>query len=187
MNELVKAAIDTASSSMEKAIGHLESGLAKIRAGKASTQMLDGLFIDYYGSSTPVSQVANINTPDARTITIQPWEKNLIGAIEKAIFAANLGFTPQNDGLLIRINIPPLTEDRRKELVKQSKAEGEHAKVSIRNARRDGNEFIKKLIKDGLAEDLGKDAEANIQTLTDSFIARADKLLEQKEKEIMTV
>lgn len=187
MNEQVKAAINTVNSSMEKAILHLESGLAKIRAGKASTHMLDGLFIDYYGSSTPVSQIANINTPDARTLTIQPWEKNLIGAIEKAIFAANIGFTPQNDGLLIRINIPPLTEDRRKELVKQSKAEGEHAKVSIRNARRDGNELIKKLIKDGLAEDLGKDAETNIQQITDTFISKADKLLEQKEKEIMTV
>lgn len=187
MTENVKPHIDNAAAQMEKAIAHLETGLAKIRAGKASTQMLDGIFVDYYGASTPLTGVASINTPDARTIAIQPWEKQMLGIIEKAIFASNIGLTPMNDGQIIRINIPPLTEERRKDLVKQAKAEAEHAKVSIRNARRDANEAIKKLQKDGLAEDVAKGAEANIQHLTDSYIVKADKHLEVKEKEIMTV
>jgi len=187
MNETVKPHIDAATAHMDKAISHLEAGLNKIRAGKASTQMLDGIFVDYYGSSTPLSQVANINTPDARTLLIQPYEKQLLGLIEKSIFASNIGLTPQNDGQLIRINIPPLTEERRKDLVKQSKSEAENAKVSIRTIRREANEAIRKLVKDGLAEDLAKEAEIKVQQLTDAYIIKADKHLEIKEKEIMTV
>ncbi|MEX1189446.1 MAG: ribosome recycling factor [Bacteroidia bacterium] len=187
MNELVKPHIDAANSHMEKAIAHLEAELAKIRAGKASPSMMDGIFVDYYGNSTPLAQVANINTPDARTIVIQPWEKNMLQTIEKAIFSSNMGLTPQNDGQQIRLNLPPVTEERRVGLVKQSKVEAENCKVSVRNIRRDANEAIKKLVKDGLAEDLAKDAEAKVQNLTDTFIQKADKHLENKEKEIMTV
>jgi ribosome recycling factor len=187
MNELVKPHIDSATSLMDKAIAHLESELSKIRAGKASPAMLDGIFVDYYGASTPLNQVAGINTPDARTIVIQPWEKSMLGPIEKAIFASNMGLTPQNDGQMVRLNLPPLTEERRLGLVKQSKAEAENCKVSIRNVRRDANEAIKKLVKEGLAEDIAKDAEAKVQQLTDSYIVKADKHLEAKEKEIMTV
>lgn len=187
MTERIKQQIDSATSLMDKAISHLEAGLAKIRAGKASAQMLEGIFVDYYGANTPLSGVASINTPDARTLSIQPWEKQMLGPIEKAIFASNIGLTPQNDGQVIRINIPPLTEERRKELVKQAKAEAENAKVSIRNIRRDANDAIRKLVKDGLAEDLAKDAETRIQQITDSYIVKADKHLEIKEKEIMTV
>ncbi|MEZ5173808.1 MAG: ribosome recycling factor [Bacteroidia bacterium] len=187
MNELVKPHIEQATSQMEKAISHLEAELAKIRAGKASPAMLEGIFVDYYGANTPLNQVASVNTPDARTIVIQPWEKNMLGPIEKAIFASNMGLTPQNDGQMVRLNLPPVTEERRLGLVKQSKAEAENCKVSVRNIRRDANEAIKKLVKDGLAEDLAKDAEARIQQLTDSYILKADKHLESKEKEIMTV
>ncbi len=187
MTEQVKSQIDASTSLMEKALEHLESELGKIRAGKASPQMLDSIFVDYYGASTPLSQVASVNTPDARTLTIQPWEKNMLGPIEKAIFSSNMGLTPQSDGVQIRLNLPPVTEERRISLVKQSKAEAENCKVSIRNIRRDANEGIKKLVKDGLAEDLAKDAEAKIQQLTDSHIIKADKHLEAKEKEIMTV
>lgn len=187
MNELVKPHIDQATSQMEKAISHLEAELAKIRAGKASPSMLEGIFVDYYGTNTPLNQVASVNTPDARTIVIQPWEKSMLGPIEKAIFASNMGLTPQNDGQMVRLNLPPVTEERRLGLVKQSKAEAENCKVSIRNIRRDANEAIKKLVKDGLAEDLAKDAEARIQQITDSYIQKADKHLETKEKEIMTV
>lgn len=187
MNELVKPHIDNATSLMEKAINHLEAELAKIRAGKANPSMMDGIFVDYYGTNTPLNQVANINTPDARTIVIQPWEKAMLQTIEKAIFSSNMGLTPQNDGEMIRLNLPPVTEERRLNLVKQSKAESETCKVSIRNIRRDANEAIKKLQKDGLAEDLAKDAEAKIQELTDSYSLKADKHLDRKEKEIMTV
>jgi ribosome recycling factor len=187
MTEQVKTQIDSTASLMAKAIDHLEAELGKIRAGKASPQMLDSVYVDYYGSSTPLSQVASVNTPDARTLTIQPWEKNMLGPIEKAIFSSNMGLTPQNDGIQIRLNLPPVTEERRLNLVKQSKAEAENCKVSIRNIRRDANEGIKKLIKDGLAEDLAKDAETKIQHLTDAHIVKADKHLETKEKEIMTV
>ncbi|MCB0820683.1 MAG: ribosome recycling factor [Bacteroidetes bacterium] len=187
MNELVKPHIEQATFQMEKAISHLEAELAKIRAGKASPAMLEGIFVDYYGANTPLNQVASVNTPDARTIVIQPWEKNMLGPIEKAIFASNMGLTPQNDGQMVRLNLPPVTEERRLGLVKQSKAEAENCKVSVRNIRRDANEAIKKLVKDGLAEDLAKDAEARIQQLTDSYILKADKHLESKEKEIMTV
>jgi ribosome recycling factor len=187
MTPEVKQHIDQTNVLMEKAISHLEFELTKIRAGKASPAMLDNLMVDYYGSPTPLNQVASVNAPDARSLTIQPWEKQMLGPIEKTIFAANLGFTPQNDGVQIRINIPPQTEERRRDLVKQSKAEAEHAKVSIRNIRRDANEAIKKLVKDGLAEDIAKDAEAKIQQLTDTYITKTDKHLEVKEKEIMTV
>lgn len=172
---------------MTKALEHLETELAKIRAGRASTQMLEGIHVDYYGSSTPLFQVANVNTPDARTLSIQPWEKNMLTPIEKAIMAANLGFNPQNDGLIIRIVVPPLTEERRKDLVKKTKAEGEHARVTVRNLRRDANELIKKEVKNHLPEDIAKEAETKIQHLTDTFIHKIDHHLETKEKEIMTV
>ncbi len=172
---------------MNKAIDHLETELSKIRAGRASTQMLEGVHVDYYGTSTPLSQVANVSTPDARTIAIQPWEKSMITPIEKAITVANLGFNPQNDGLIIRIVVPPLTEERRKELVKKTKAEGEHARITIRNLRRDANEMIKKEIKNHLPEDVAKETENKIQHLTNTYIEKIDKHLETKEKEIMTV
>jgi len=187
MNELVKPKIDETTALMDKAIAHLENELAKIRAGKANAGMLDGIFVDYYGNNTPLNQVANINTPDARTLSIQPFEKKLLGVIEKSIFASNIGLTPMNDGQVIRIGIPPLTEERRRDLAKQSKGEAENAKVSIRNIRRDSNEAIRKMVKDGLAEDLAKDAETKIQQITDTYIVKTDKILEIKEKEIMTV
>jgi ribosome recycling factor len=172
---------------MQKAITHLESELTKIRAGRANPSMLEGIHIDYYGTNTPLNQVANVTTPDAKTITIQPWDKNALGPIEKAIMAANLGFTPVNDGNVIRINMPVLTEERRKELAKKAKAEGEHARVTVRNIRRDANEVVKKDIKAHLPEDVAKDAEHKIQQMTDAFIQTVDKHLEAKEKEIMTV
>ena len=187
MIEEVKKITDHMNDLMNKAIMHLESELQKIRAGKANPQMLDSIQVDYYGTNTPLSQVANVNTPDARTIVIQPWEKAMIGPIEKAIMAANLGFTPQNDGTLVRINVPPLSEERRKDLVKKARAEGEVAKVSIRTLRRDANEHIKKAQKSGLPEDLAKDAEHKTQLATDQFILKVDKHLDLKEKEIMTV
>lgn len=172
---------------MQKAITHLEVELNKIRAGKASPAMLDGVMVDYYGAMTPLSQVASINTPEARTLVIQPWEKSLIKNIEKAIIDSNLGLAPSNDGIMIRISVPPQSEDRRKDLVKRAKAEGEHAKVGIRNLRRDANDNIKKLQKAGLPEDLAKDGEAKSQKITDDYIAKVDKHLEAKEKDIMTI
>lgn len=172
---------------MTKSISHLESELAKIRAGKASPAMLDGIMVDYYGNPTPLNQAANVSVLDARTISIQPWEKSMLQPIEKGIMAANIGITPQNDGNTIRLFLPPLTEERRKELVKKCNGEGEHAKVSIRNIRRDAIEQVKKLQKDGVSEDECKDAEKNIQDLTDKFIALVDKHLQAKEKEIMAV
>jgi ribosome recycling factor len=174
-------------SSMSKAISHLETELTKIRAGKANPSMLDGIMVDYYGSPTPLNQVGNVSILDARTISIQPWEKSMLQAIEKGIMAANIGITPQNDGNNIRLFLPPLTEERRKELVKKCNGEGEQAKVSVRNIRRDAIEQIKKLQKDGLSEDVCKDGEANIQNATDRFIALVDKHLAAKEKEIMAV
>lgn len=176
-----------ASASMHKAINHLEAELVKIRAGKANPNMIDGIMADYYGSPTAINQVANVSTLDARTISIQPWEKNMLAVIEKAIMAANIGITPQNDGTSIRLFLPPLTEERRKELVKKCNAEGEHAKIAVRNIRRDGIEDVKKLQKDGLSEDAAKDAEADIQQITDKHIALIEKHLEAKEKEIMAV
>ncbi len=171
---------------MQKAIEHLESELSKIRAGRANPAMLDSIHVDYYGTNTPLSQVSSVTIPDARTIAIQPWEKGMLSPIEKAIQAANLGFNPQNDGTLIRINIPVLTEERRKELVKKTKAEVEHGKVTIRNIRRDANEHIKKDSK-SVPEDVVKGLEDQIQKLTDQFIAIIDKHLDAKEKEIMTI
>lgn len=173
--------------SMEKAIGHLELELTKIRAGRANPNMFDGLVVDYYGNPTPINQVGNITVTDARTLVIQPWEKNMLQPIERAIIAANLGVNPQNDGIIIRIFLPPLTEERRKEIVKRVHAEGEHSKVAIRNIRRDAIEHIKRLKKDGLSEDLAKDSEDEIQEMTDKFIGMVDKHLVLKEKEIMSV
>jgi ribosome recycling factor len=179
--------LEDASDSMKKAIAHLEAELVKIRAGRANPQMLDGISVDYYGSPTPVNQVANISVADARTLTIQPWEKNMLQPIERAIIAANIGVTPQNDGSIIRLFLPPLTEERRKEFVKRAHHEGEHSRVSVRSIRRDAIEHIKKLQKDGLSEDVAKDAEKDIQALTDKYIAFVDKHLAAKEKEIMSV
>lgn len=187
MSEEVSRTLNTAQDSMNKAINHLEAELVKIRAGKANPQMLDGIMVDYYGSPVPINQVGNISTLDARTLTIQPWEKNMLQPIERAIIASNIGINPQNDGVIIRLFLPPLTEERRRELVKRSHGEGEHAKVAIRNIRRDAIEAIKKLQKNGLSEDAAKDAEADIQELTNKFIVKVDKHLEAKEKEIMSI
>jgi ribosome recycling factor len=172
---------------MKKAIGHLEAELVKIRAGKANPQMFDGLVVDYYGSPVPINQVANISVMDARTLSIQPWEKNMVQPIERAIIAANMGVTPQNDGAIIRIFMPPLTEERRRELVKRCQGEGEQTKVAVRNIRRDALEGIKRLQKNGLSEDASKDAEAGVQQLTDKYIGLVDTHLSSKEKEIMSV
>lgn len=186
MND-VKSVMDHASAAMDKAINHLEVQLTKIRAGKANPSIFESVMVDYYGSMVPIPQTANVNTQDARTIVIQPWEKSLLTPIEKAIQMANLGLNPQNDGVIIRITIPPLTEERRKELVKTAKSEGEEAKVGIRNARKEAMENVKKLQKNGLPEDEAKDAETKIQQLTDQYVQKADKHFEQKEKEILTV
>jgi ribosome recycling factor len=172
---------------MKKAINHLEAELIKIRAGKANPQMLDNIVVDYYGSPMPINQVANISVMDARTLTIQPWEKNMLQPIERAIINGNIGVTPQNDGVIIRLFLPPLTEERRKELVKKCQAEGEHSKIAVRNIRRDAIESIKKLQKSGLSEDAAKDSEADVQEVTDKFISVIDKHLVSKEKEIMAV
>lgn len=187
MSEELGFIIDDAADTMKKAILHLEVELVKIRAGKANPNMLDGITVDYYGSPTPIAQVANITVLDARTISIQPWEKNMLAQIERSIMAANIGITPQNDGVQIRLFMPPLTEERRKELVKKAGGEGEHAKVAIRNIRRDAIESVKKLQKDGLSEDAAKDAEKDIQDLTDKHISLVEKHLAAKEKEMMTV
>lgn len=187
MNDLIKKQLDDAKEHMEKAVNHTDAELLKLRAGKAMPSMVDGVHVDYYGSPAPISQIANVNTPDARTIVIQPWEKTMISPIEKAILEANLGFNPQNDGSVIRINVPPLTEERRKDLVKKVKAEAENGKVTVRNVRKDANEKIKKLSKDGVSEDEIKGGEAEVQKLTDTFIVKIDKLVEVKEKEILTV
>jgi ribosome recycling factor len=185
--EDVALTLELAEDSMKKAISHLEAELTKIRAGKANPQMLDGIVVDYYGSPTPISQVGNISVMDARTISIQPWEKNMLQPIERAIIASNIGVNPQNDGSLIRLFLPPLTEERRRDLVKKSQAEGEHAKVAIRNIRRDAIENIKKAQKNGLSEDASKDAENDIQELTNRYIILVDKHLSSKEKDIMAV
>ncbi len=187
MSEEVSFIVEEAKSSMEKSINHLEVELTKIRAGKVSPNMLDGLMVEYYGAPTPIAQVANVSVLDSRTISIQPWEKKMLAAIEKSILQANIGITPQNDGNQIRLFMPPLTEERRKELVKKSSAEGEHSKVAIRSIRREAIEDVKKLQKDGLSEDLAKDTEKTIQDLTDSYISLVEKHLVAKEKEIMTI
>lgn len=174
--------------SMQKAIEHLETELTRIRAGKATPTMLDGIMVDYYGNPTPINQVGNLNVMDARTLTIQPWEKNMLQPIERAIIAANIGINPQNDGNIIRLFLPPLTEERRKELVKRSNAEGENAKIAIRNTRRDAIEQIKKLQKDSIiSEDAERDAEAEMQGITDEYISLVERYLSSKEKEIMAV
>lgn len=184
MNEEVEFILDTAKEAMNNAIAHLEKEFRSIRAGKATPAMLGTVLVNYYGSQTPLSQVANVNTPDPRTLTIQPWEKSMLQEIEKAIQLANLGFNPMNNGDIIMINVPPLTEERRIGLAKQSKAEAEHAKVGIRNARKDANNDIKKL---DISEDLKKIAEDDVQKLTDAYVKNIDELLVVKEKEIMTV
>jgi ribosome recycling factor len=183
LNKIKNQALDA----MMKAIEHLETELIKVRAGKATPNLVDGLVVDYYGNPTPINQVGNIAVADARTLTIQPWEKNMLQPIERAIIAANIGITPQNDGNMIRLFMPPLTEERRKELVKRSQVEGEHSKVAIRNIRRDAMEHIKKLQKNGLSEDICKDAEKEVQEMTDRYISVVDKHLAAKEKEVMTV
>jgi ribosome recycling factor len=187
MAEDVASIVSNADDHMQKAINHLEAELQKIRAGKANPQMLDGVMVDYYGSPMPINQVANINVMDARTLSIQPWEKNMLQPIERSIINANIGITPQNDGNIIRIFLPPLTEERRKELVKRCQGEGEHSKIAIRNIRRDAIEHIKKLQKDGLSEDAAKDAEAEVQEVTNKYIGVVEKHLAAKEKEIMSV
>ena len=187
MTEDLNLILEDAKDSMQKGIQHLEAELVKIRAGKASPSMLEGLTVEYYGAPTPISQVANITVLDARTISIQPWEKNMVQAIERSIMAANIGVTPQNDGVQIRLFMPPLTEERRRELVKKASGEGEHSKIAIRNIRRDAIEQVKKLQKDGLSEDAAKDAEKEIQDVTDKFILLVDKHLAAKEKEMMSV
>ena len=187
MTEDISTLIAGAEDQMKKAINHLEAELTKIRAGKANPQMLDNVVVDYYGSPMPINQVANISVMDARTLTIQPWEKNMLQPIERAIINGNIGVTPQNDGVIIRLFLPPLTEERRKELVKKCQAEGEHSKIAVRNIRRDAIESIKKMQKSGLSEDAAKDSEADIQQVTDKFISLIDKHLASKEKEIMAV
>jgi ribosome recycling factor len=179
--------IKDAETNMKKAIAHLEGELTKVRAGKASAGMLDGITVDYYGAPTPISQVGAISTPDARTITINIWEKNMLPLVERAIIASNIGLNPQNDGIMIKLFLPPMTEERRKELVKKSSAECEQGKIAIRNIRRDAIEHAKKLQKEGQSEDAAKDAEKDIQNCTDKSIATIEKVLELKEKDIMSV
>src|ERR1700748_1503837 len=187
MSELIKKQVTDARALMEKAIDHCEGELQKIRAGKANPSMLDDIMVDYYGNPTPLNQVGSVNTPDARTIVVQPWEKSLLSAIEKAIMDANLGVNPQNDGTIIRINVPPLTEERRRDLVKKAKAEAENGKIAVRNIRKDTNEKIRKLKSEGVSEDEMKTGEAEIQKLTDSYIVKVDQHAEAKEKDVMTV
>ncbi len=187
MTDEIQFILDSAKEQMEKALDHLEAELVKVRAGKASPTMLESISVDYYGTRTPLNQVANVNTADARTLVVQPWEKSMLTPIEKAIMAANLGLNPQNDGVLIRILVPALTEERRRDLVKKAKSEAENAKVVLRTARKDANEELKKLQKNGTPEDEVKSAEVLVQTLTDGYVVKCDKHLEVKEKEIMTV
>jgi ribosome recycling factor len=187
MNDLIKKQLTDAQATMDKAIVHCESELTKIRAGKASAGMLDGIMVDYYGSATPLAQVSAINTPDARTLIIQPWEKNMLVPIERAIMEANIGINPQNDGSIIRLVVPPLTEERRKELVKKVKEEAERGRITIRNIRKDANEKIKKLKAESVSDDEIKTGEAEVQKITDAYIIKVDKHAEVKEKDIMTV
>jgi len=187
MSEALDTIVSETDHLMKKAISHLDTELLKIRAGKATPQIVDGIFVEYYGSPTPLQQVANVTIPDARTISLQPWEKNMMQPIEKAIIAANIGLNPQNDGTYIRLFLPPLTEERRRELVKRVNGEGEVAKIAIRNIRRDQIEQVKKLQKDGLSEDIAKDGEGRIQGITDKYIALIEVHLKDKEKDIMTI
>jgi ribosome recycling factor len=187
MTEEIEFIIDSTKESMNGSIAHLEKSFLNIRAGKASPAMLGSVFVDYYGAATPLSQVSKISVPDARTITLQPFEKNMLQAIEKAIMIANIGFNPMNNGDVIIISVPPLTEERRRELAKQAKAEAEDAKIGVRNVRKDSNNEIKKLEKEGTSEDVCKSAEDEVQNLTNSFIKKIDELLTEKEAEIMKV
>lgn len=187
MNEVLNNVLNSGKDAMDKSVEHLKSELTKIRTGKASPAMLNGIKVDYYGNPTPLSQVANLSTPDSKTIAIQPWEKSMLGNIEQAIFAANLGLTPMNDGEFVRITIPPLTEDRRKDLVKMSKALGEEAKVSIRNERQKIMNTIKSEVKNGFPEDQGKKMEASVQNIINEFGNVIGQLIEAKEKDIMKV
>ncbi len=179
--------LEEAKDHMEKSLHHVSHMLAKIRAGRAMPSMLDGIMVEYYGNPTPINQVASVNTPDAKTLAIKPWEKTMISEIEKAIINSDLGLNPQNDGEIVRLNIPPLTEERRKDLVKQSRNEAEHGRVSVRNVRKDANDHIKKLLKESVSEDEVKKAENRIQELTDEYVKKIDELLANKEEEIMTV
>ncbi len=185
MNEDIQFILDSSKEAMHNAIKHLEKQFINIRAGKASPAMLGSVMVDYYGSQTPLSQVANVNTPDGRTITVQPWEKSMLQEIERGIAYANLGFNPMNNGETIIINVPPLTEERRRDLAKQAKAEAEDAKVSVRTARKDANNEIKKL--EDVSEDLIKNVEIDVQQMTDNYVKKVDELFDIKEKEIMTV
>ncbi len=187
MKEEIDFILDSTKEAMQAAIVHLEKKLLNIRAGKASPAMLGGVKVEYYGTPTPLHQVGNVSTPDARTITIQPFEKSLIPEIEKGIQIANLGFNPMNNGESVIINVPPLTEERRRDLAKQAKSEAEDSKVGVRNDRKNANNEIKKLEKDGLSEDMAKNTEVDIQELTDGYIKKIDDMLALKEKEIMTV
>lgn len=185
--EELKSALNQTQQNMDKAYAHVQVEFAKIRAGRAMPSMLDGILVEYYGNKVPINQVASVSTPDARTLAIKPWEKSLIAELEKAIINSNIGLTPQNDGETIRINIPPLTEERRKELVKQVKGEAEKGRIAIRNSRKDGKESLKQLQKSGISEDAVKKAEEDLQRLTDQYIAKIDTLLTQKEAEVMEV
>lgn len=187
MNEDVELIIEETRDRMQKALEHLEHELARLRAGRSNPALLDGVTVDYYGVNSPLSQVSNINTPDPKTIMIQPWEKTMLGTIEKAIMAANIGLVPVNNGEVIRINIPPLTEERRHQLVKQVRNEGETARISIRNARKWANDELKQLLKDGLPEDVEKDAVEKVQEMTNTFNTKVDKVVALKEKDVMTV
>lgn len=187
MTEDLQMIYDELRSSNQKTLSHLENELTKVRAGKATPSMLNGVLVDYYGAPTPLQQVANVTTMDARTITVQPWEKSMLNEIAKGIMNANLGFNPQNNGETILIAVPPLTEERRRDLVKKAKAEGEHAKVGVRNNRKDAMDMVKDLKSEGLSEDMAKDAEEQVQNVTNSFIKKIDDLVEVKEKDIMTI
>lgn len=187
MNEEVQLVFEMTKERMEKSIEHLDSELMRIRAGKANVHILDGIMVEYYGTPTPLNQVSNISTPDAKTIMIQPWEKTMIDPIEKALMNSNVGITPANNGEVIRLAIPQLTEERRRDLVKQVKNEGENARVSVRNSRRDANDEYKQMQKDGLSEDEAKSAEDNIQKLTDEYTEKVEKIVEAKEEDIMTI
>ena len=187
MNEEIEIIMEETLEKMDGAISHLEVELSKLRAGKATPALLDGITVDYYGVNTPLPQVSNVNTPDAKSIVVQPWEKAMLEPIEKAILAANIGLTPMNNGEIIRINVPPLTEERRVQLVKMVKTEGENAKISVRNARKWANDELKRLQTEGLSEDIQKDSEASVQVQTDDFSKQIDDVVEIKEKDIMTV
>lgn len=187
MTEDIQMIYDEFKAANSKSLTHLENELTKIRAGKATPSMLNGVMVDYYGSPTAIQQVANISTMDARTITVQPWERNMLGEIAKGIINSNLGFAPQNNGEVLIISVPPLTEERRRDLVKKAKTEGEHAKVGIRNNRKDALDMIKDLKNDGLSEDMVKDAENEIQNITNIYVKKVDELLDVKEKEILTI